>query len=200
MTIETPHLASRHPRRSGILRPSLFNDEAPSVASLQSFWENQNPAIGKPAGHNVGPGHNLSGSNYLCCGRPPATASLVNRLLALFLAVLVLLQTLGQEVLVVDYQLHKARITELYCVNKARPQLHCNGKCHLINKLRKADATEKKAPAGALAKVKYEVLPTAGFTLRPPQPWRLPVRRYLAQAMARCVAVPGAGVFRPPLV
>jgi len=57
----------------------------------------------------------------------------VNRLLALFLAALVLLQALGQEVLVVDYRLHKARITEQYCVNKARPRLHCDGKCRLAS-------------------------------------------------------------------
>ena len=52
----------------------------------------------------------------------------MNRFLAFFLVALMLLQTLGQEVLVVNYQLNKARITELYCVNKASPQLHCNGK------------------------------------------------------------------------
>ena len=112
-----------------------------------------------------------------------------------------LLQTLGQEVLVVDYQLNKARITELYCVNKARPQLHCNGKCHLAKQLRKADDAEKKAPAGAPAKVKYEVLPTAAFSFVVPAgpQWRLPARRYPVPALAHCPEAPGAGVFRPPL-
>ncbi|ALW86707.1 hypothetical protein AUC43_17455 [Hymenobacter sedentarius] len=123
----------------------------------------------------------------------------VQRFLAFFLAALMLLQTLGQEVLVVDYQLNKARITALYCVNKARPQLHCNGKCHLAKQLRKADAAEKKAPAGAQAKVKYEVLPSAAFALLAPRRWRLPARRYPALATARGAAVPPPGVFRPPL-
>lgn len=122
------------------------------------------------------------------------------RLLAFFLAALVLLQTLGQEVLVVDYQLNKARITELYCVNKTRPQLHCNGKCHLAKQLRKADGAEKKAPAGTLAKVKFEVLPTTPFALPLLGRWRQPARRYASQPAARYAAVPGAGVFRPPLL
>jgi hypothetical protein len=124
----------------------------------------------------------------------------VNRCLALFLVALLLLQTLGREVLVVDYQLNKARITELYCVNKARPQLQCNGKCHLARQLRKAEATEKKAPTGALSKVKYEVLPTAAFTF--PRPQRRPVSpgRYPARPTARYAAVPGAEVFHPPLL
>lgn len=112
-----------------------------------------------------------------------------------------LLQTLGQEVLVVDYQLHKARITELYCINKARPQLHCNGKCHLAKQLRKADDTEKKVPTGAPVKVKYEVLPVATFAFAAPAVahWSVPARRYPALAAAHCAAVPGPGVFRPPL-
>ena len=80
------------------------------------------------------------------------------RLLAYLLTTLMLLQTFGQELVVLDYQVHKARITQLFCVNKARPQLHCNGKCHLAKKLRKAADAESKAPAG-VAKMKYEALP-----------------------------------------
>ena len=123
----------------------------------------------------------------------------MNRFLAYFLVALLLLQTLGQEVLVVDYQLNKARITALYCVNKARPQLHCNGKCHLAQQLRKAEGGDKKAPASTLAKVKYEVLPTAIFALRPPRRWQRPARRYPTPLAACWAAVPGMGVFRPPL-
>ncbi|WP_210518852.1 hypothetical protein [Hymenobacter terricola] len=123
----------------------------------------------------------------------------MNRFLAFFLIALMLLQTLGQEVLVVDYQLNKARITELYCVNKARPMLHCNGKCHLAQQLRKAEGGDKKAPTEALAKVKYEVLPTAAFALSPPPRWRQPTRRYPTLLPAHCAAGPGADVFRPPL-
>ncbi|WP_197076787.1 hypothetical protein [Hymenobacter terrenus] len=112
-----------------------------------------------------------------------------------------LLQTLGREMLVLDYELNKVRITELYCVNKARPQLHCNGKCHLAQELRKADGADKKSPAGAVAKVKYEVLPTVAFVLAPqPQRWPLGAQCYPARPTAHCAAVPSAEVFRPPLL
>ncbi|WP_201987506.1 hypothetical protein [Hymenobacter rubidus] len=124
----------------------------------------------------------------------------MTRFLAYFLTALMLLQTLGQEVLVVDYQLNKARITAQYCVNKARPQLHCNGKCHLAQQLRKAENGDKKAPAGAQAKVKYEVLPTAPLVLAAVRHWPLPARRYPTPRAAHCAAVPGVGVFRPPLL
>lgn len=133
---------------------------------------------------------------------PPDTPPVrpMHRCLALFLAALVLLQTLGQEVLVVDYQLHKARITELYCVNKARPMLHCNGRCHLMKQLRKADDAEKKAPAGAWSKVRYEALPAAAFVLPQPARWPLAPRRYPDAPGRYCAAVPVPGVFRPPLL
>ncbi len=111
-----------------------------------------------------------------------------------------LLQTLGQEVLVVNYQLHKARITERYCVNKARPQLRCNGKCHLAKQLRKAEGGDKKAPAEAQAKVKYEVLPTAALVLTAPQQWPAVVRHRAGQLVPHCPVGNNRGVFRPPLL
>ena len=125
----------------------------------------------------------------------------MSRLLASFLVLLVLLQTLGPEVLVVNYELNKARITELYCVNKARPLLHCNGQCHLARQLRKADGGDKKAPAEASARVKYEVLPPAAFVLAPPTPqcWRLSVCPYPTWPTRHYAAVPGTSVFRPPI-
>ena len=126
----------------------------------------------------------------------------MTRFSALFLVALVLLQTLGREVLVLDYTLNKARITELYCVNKAKPQLHCNGKCHLAKQLRKTDSDEKKAPAGPVAKVKYEVLPSASFAFARPAAhrWRLAARRYPMLHSARCAAGRGPAVFRPPIL
>ncbi|WP_216726530.1 hypothetical protein [Hymenobacter siberiensis] len=123
----------------------------------------------------------------------------MHRIPAFFLVTLVLLQTLGQEVLVVDYQLNKARITELYCVNKARPQLHCNGKCHLAQQLRKAEGGDKKAPE-MLARMKYEVLPMAALLLPRPRRWPVAARPYARQPVPHCAAVPSRGVFRPPLL
>ena len=66
--------------------------------------------------------------------------------------------------------------------------------------MRKAEGGDKKAPADALAKVKYEVLPTAAFVLPAPRRWPLPARRYPTRPAARCAAVPGTGVFRPPVL
>lgn len=124
----------------------------------------------------------------------------MNRVFAFFLTGLLLLQMLGPELLVVNYELNKAQITAQFCVNKARPMLHCNGKCHLARQLRKAEGGDKKAPAETLAKVKYEVLPTVAFELAAPRRWPLPARRFAALAPAACAAGTARGVFRPPLL
>lgn len=120
------------------------------------------------------------------------------RVLAYFLTLLILLQTFSQELLVVDYQVNKARITRLYCVNKARPTLHCNGKCYLAQQLRKAENAEKKAPAGTV-KMKYDVLPAAPLHLPAPvRQWPLVAQRFPAAPAALYAFAPADGLFHPP--
>jgi hypothetical protein len=124
---------------------------------------------------------------------------MLRRSSAWFLIVLLLLQSLDQGMLVVNYQLQKVRITREYCVNKERPQLHCNGRCYLARQLRRADAAEKKAPAGPLVKMKYEVVPAAAMALPRPSRWPLPARSFPARLVRPCPTGAGTGVFRPPL-
>lgn len=125
----------------------------------------------------------------------------MKQLLAYFLTALILLQLFGRELLVVSYELNKARITARYCVNKARPQLRCHGRCHLSRQLRKTETDSKKAPAGAVAQLKFEVLPAAArLTLEAPRHWPAAVRRYPALPPGRPADAPVPGVFRPPLV
>lgn len=121
------------------------------------------------------------------------------RFIALFFTTLLLLQTLGPELLVVNYALNRAQITARFCVNKAKPVLRCNGQCHLAQQLRKAEGLNKKTPTGPAAQIKYEVLPTAALTLRVPHRWPLPARRYPTHPAAHCAARPAPRVFRPPL-
>ena len=44
---------------------------------------------------------------------------------------------------VVDYVVNYDYISKVLCVNKAKPQMHCNGKCHLMKELAKAAESEK---------------------------------------------------------
>ncbi|QBN20598.1 hypothetical protein E1750_07245 [Flavobacterium nackdongense] len=43
---------------------------------------------------------------------------------------------------VLDYVVNYEYITKVLCVNKAKPKLQCNGKCHLMKELAKASDPE----------------------------------------------------------
>ena len=44
---------------------------------------------------------------------------------------------------VVEYVVNYDYITKTLCVNKAKPKMQCNGKCHLMKELAKAAESEK---------------------------------------------------------
>lgn len=71
-------------------------------------------------------------------------AGLKNLAIILLLGVM-LTQALGKFLLVLDYQAHKDFITELFCINKSKPQLQCEGHCYLKKNLKKAEESEKQS-------------------------------------------------------
>lgn len=111
---------------------------------------------------------------------------------------LVLLQTFSREVLVVDFTLNRATITARFCVNKARPQLHCDGKCYFAKKLKQQEERESKS--GGPLKEKLEMLPAA-FTGWQPQPAGrvAPAARPYPTLVAGHYTAPLGAVFHPPL-
>lgn len=69
------------------------------------------------------------------------------RLSLVFLVILaVLLQTFRQAEVIFSYHLNKGYITENLCVNKAKPEMQCNGKCHLKKELKESEESASKNP------------------------------------------------------
>jgi len=64
---------------------------------------------------------------------------------ALFLLLCFLAQTFSRWIVVVDYCVDTAAYAR-NCVNKARPMMHCNGKCQLCKKLEQQDNPDKQTP------------------------------------------------------
>jgi hypothetical protein len=70
---------------------------------------------------------------------------LLKQVLVSLLLMAFALQTFNRVVMLFDYQLN----TQSYikdCENKARPQLHCNGQCKLMKKLRKEAQKDTENP------------------------------------------------------
>lgn len=47
-------------------------------------------------------------------------------------------------VLFLDFELRKDFIVKNYCINKNRPEMHCDGKCYLAKRIRSAQEQDEK--------------------------------------------------------
>ena len=114
------------------------------------------------------------------------------------LAVLVLLQTFSREVLVVDYALNRATITARFCVNKARPQLQCNGRCYFTKQLKQQQERENQLPSPL--RERLEMLPLGPACRVPPRPATYPAvtGRYHRLPAPSLPSLGSRAIFRPP--
>ncbi|HVZ24824.1 MAG TPA: hypothetical protein VG842_02155 [Sediminibacterium sp.] len=88
--------------------------------------------------------------------------------------------------------------TEAYaknCVNKARPQMHCNGKCQLMKRLKQEENKDKQAPERR--SFQDEVLSSKSFFLTI-APIVLPVLSHHTAYKAYIPAQQHLSVFHPP--
>ena len=84
----------------------------------------------------------------------------MQKLIALILLIAFAGQTFSQGLLYVDYAIDRAAY-EKNCINKARPQMLCNGKCQLMKKILEREKKEQQqAPELRLA-AKIEIIPTS---------------------------------------
>lgn len=57
----------------------------------------------------------------------------------------IFLQTFSPVVMQVEFFLNRAAIEKALCVNKSKPQLHCNGKCFLAKQLKEAEKKDQQS-------------------------------------------------------
>ena len=116
------------------------------------------------------------------------------------MVMLLLMPILLQLGLLGHYQLNKAKITRLYCINRDKPAMHCEGKCYLQEQLEKAQR-EQESMEGVFAgwDKAEDWLPPSLLGWLPPPPAGL--GRSLSFTY---LPAPGSGflfeVFRPPQV
>ena len=58
---------------------------------------------------------------------------------------------------VIDYVINYDYIAKVLCENKAKPELKCNGKCHLMKELAKASEDEKPINSDKKDNSKHEI-------------------------------------------
>jgi len=72
-------------------------------------------------------------------------AFMLKQLIALVLITAFVIQTFSGGVVMLDYYTNTTTFAK-NCVNKARPALHCNGKCQMMKKLKQQENTNKQTP------------------------------------------------------
>jgi hypothetical protein len=75
----------------------------------------------------------------------------------LLLCGLLFMRVLVAPVIFLDYQFNKSYIIQNYCINKNRPQLHCDGKCYLAKKIQATQEKEENQSKITVYKLWLEV-------------------------------------------
>jgi hypothetical protein len=78
-------------------------------------------------------------------------------ILVLILMLLVAVQSFSKGLILLDYQVNQEYIAKTLCENKARPKLHCKGKCQLMKQLA-AEEKSSNGQEGTTAKVQFATL------------------------------------------
>ena len=77
--------------------------------------------------------------------------NLVKKAASIFLILSFVFFGFKETVVVSFYQFNKQYITENYCINKEKPELKCDGKCHMKKMLKKSKESEQESfPEGTL--------------------------------------------------
>lgn len=105
-----------------------------------------------------------------------------------------LLQTFGKGLILAEYMLNKEYIARVLCVNRATPEMGCNGQCQLMKQMEKET---KKEQSGNAVKDKYEVVIAAMDAPSVLQPYFIIVKVATAYNSGTPID-PHTAVFHPP--
>ena len=87
------------------------------------------------------------------------------RFISIFLITLFLFQSMDRFGLIAYYEINKSYITQMFCINKSRPELQCEGKCFLMQKLKEKEQSEEKIPAHVVGTKEIQLLPIQAMVL-----------------------------------
>jgi len=93
----------------------------------------------------------MSGVKYLKYFKPPSIsatfAPMFKRCTILLLITCILASNFNTLLVSTGFKLNQKYIAENLCENRDKPQLHCNGKCYFMKKIKQAQDKEKSDDA-----------------------------------------------------
>ncbi|UTA66347.1 hypothetical protein [Emticicia sp. 21SJ11W-3] len=85
----------------------------------------------------------------------------------LLLCGLLFMRVMVAPVIFLQYEFNKEYIIKNYCINKNRPEMHCDGKCYLAKKLKAAEQNEDNQSKIQVFKLMIEVYQQACASFSP---------------------------------
>lgn len=79
---------------------------------------------------------------------------------------LFLLVAFQQALLIVHFKLNQQAIEKQFCINKAKPELQCHGKCHLKKELQESEKKNDLELNSINKKIDIVLLPNIDFKIR----------------------------------
>jgi hypothetical protein len=71
---------------------------------------------------------------------------MLKQLVAILVFTGMLAQTFSRFFIIMDYELNKDYIAKNLCVNRNKPMMHCNGKCHMMKKMQQEEKKDQENP------------------------------------------------------
>lgn len=115
------------------------------------------------------------------------------------LIVLVFTQTFSKWLVVAEYNMNRNFIVKNLCVNKAKPKLHCNGKCQMMKRLAEEEKQNSSNSSNGPSKSKLQELVFSNEMSKPTLPLLTYVKlRYNEEPPILKHDSPVSSIFHPP--
>lgn len=59
---------------------------------------------------------------------------------------MLIVQSASTSLTLINFELQRERITQLFCINKATPEKHCEGKCYLEKQIKADEESHSETP------------------------------------------------------
>ncbi|MFB9076670.1 hypothetical protein ACFFLS_25690 [Flavobacterium procerum] len=88
----------------------------------------------------------------------------MKRVFSIAMTILFLLVSFQQGLIIVHYKLNQKNIEQEFCVNKAKPEMQCHGKCHLNKELQQSEKNSDLELTGLGKKIDMILISEIEFT------------------------------------
>lgn len=90
---------------------------------------------------------------------------MLRKSVSILLILLMSFQSVYKLGLVTYFEVNRDFIAKTLCINKAKPEKHCNGQCYLKRKLKKAEEKEKTPASSTREKTDFQYFVIENFEM-----------------------------------